>query len=157
MAEAALDIRLAETALDPAGELAAFMAQHRTAGGIVSFTGQVRGGQARIEERVEALELTHYAPLTLPGMAALGAQAAARWPLEGLLIVHRIGELAPGAPIVLVAAASRHRRAAFEAADYAMDHLKSAAWLWKREKANGVWRWVEPRTDDRADLARWAR
>ena len=152
MAEAILDIRLAQIALDVAGELAGFMGQHPAAGAIVSFTGQVRGG-----EGVEALELTQYAPLTLPGMAALGADAAARWPLAGLLIVHRIGELAPGAPIVLVAAAARHRRAAFDAADFVMDHLKSAAWLWKREKANGVWRWVDPRADDHADLARWVR
>lgn len=146
------DIRLAETPLEPVGELGGFTARHSEAGGIASFIGQVRGG-----EGVEALELTHYAPLTLPGMVALGQDAAARWSLAGLLIVHRIGALAPGAPIVLVAAAARHRRAAFEAADFVMDHLKSAAWLWKREKANGVWRWVEPREEDHADLARWAR
>lgn len=150
-----LDIRLTATAFDPGHELGAFMAVQSGAGGaggIVSFTGCVRA-----DHGVEALELSHYAPLTLPGMEALGAEAATRWALSGLLIVHCVGELRPGDPIVLVAAAARHRRAAFEAADFTMDHLKSAAWLWKRERVGGVWRWIEPRDADHADLARWAR
>jgi molybdopterin synthase catalytic subunit len=61
----------------------------------------------------------------------------------------------PGEPIVLVAAAARHRRAAIQAVDFAMDHLKSVAWFWKREKRNGEWRWIDPRPEDLADLARW--
>ncbi len=149
-AELSIAVRLAETAFDPAAELAAFAEAHRAAGGIASFIGQVRAG-----DDVEALELIGYAPLTLPGIEALAASACARWTLAGLLIVHRVGMLAPGEPIVLVAAAARHRREAFAAADFTMDHLKSDAWLWKREKRAGVWRWVEPRSEDRADLARW--
>ena len=89
-------------------------------------------------------------------MVDLAARAETRFELAGLLVVHRSGEMAPGDPIVLVAAASRHRRAAFAAADYVMDHLKSDSWFWKRERVNGQWRWIEPRDEDHADLARWA-
>lgn len=144
------DVRLLIQPFDPAAELAAFAAAHPQAGGVVSFLGQVRA-----DGLVEALELQHYAPLTLPGMRALGGSVLTRWPLDGLLILHRSGVMAPADPIVLVAAAARHRRDAFAAADFAMDHLKSESWFWKREKANGAWRWIEPRAQDHADLARW--
>jgi len=145
-----IDVRLADTAFDPGAEITTFAAAHPGAGGVVSFLGQVRGG-----DEVTALELQHYPPLTLPGMQALAKAAATRWPLAGLTIIHRIGVMAPGEAIVLVIAAARHRRNAFAAADYAMDHLKSDAWFWKREQRGGTWRWVEPRPEDHADLARW--
>ncbi|MFM5929665.1 MAG: molybdenum cofactor biosynthesis protein MoaE [Novosphingobium sp.] len=144
------DVRLLTGGFDPQAELAAFTGAHDAAGGVVSFLGQVRSGGG-----CEALELTHYGPLTLPGMEQLASQALARWALEGLLIVHRSGLMLPGDPIVLVAAAARHRRDAFAAADFAMDHLKSRSWFWKREKSGGEWRWIEPRAEDREDLARW--
>ena len=146
----ASDVRLLHSDFDPATEIATFCAAHGAAGGIASFIGQVRAG-----DEVESLELQHYAPLTLPGMQALAADAQARWSLDGLLIVHRSGLMHPGDPIVLVAAAQRHRRDAFAAAEFAMDHLKSDSWFWKREKADGEWRWVEPRAQDFADIARW--
>lgn len=92
---------------------------------------------------------------SLPAMRALATTVMARWPLDGLLAIHRVGTMEPGDPIVLVAAAARHRRDAFAAADYAMDHLKSESWFWKREKVAGAWRWVEPRPEDFSDLARW--
>jgi molybdopterin synthase catalytic subunit len=144
------DVRLLTAPFDPAPELAAFTALHSGAGGVVSFLGQVRIG-----EGVEALELRHFAPLTLPGMQDLARDALARWPLDGLLILHRSGKMAPGEPIVLVAAAARHRRDAFAAADFAMDHLKSESWFWKRESRGGQWQWIEPRAEDYADKARW--
>lgn len=147
----AADVRLALAPFDPACELSAFSAAHAGAGGIVSFLGQVRSG-----EGVEALELKHYGPLTLPAMQALAHEAAERWPLEGMLILHRSGLMHPGDPIVLVAAASRHRRDAFAAAEFAMDHLKSDSWFWKREQADGAWRWIEPRAQDFEDIRRWA-
>ncbi|MBK6800755.1 molybdenum cofactor biosynthesis protein MoaE [Novosphingobium sp.] len=146
----AADVRLLADPFDPAAKLAAFTAAHPAAGGVVSFLGQVRSG-----EGVEALELRHYPPLTLPGMTALGQAVLARWALDGLLILHRHGQMTPGDPIVLVAAAARHRRDAFAAADFAMDHLKSDSWFWKRERRGGEWRWIEPRDQDHADLARW--
>lgn len=144
------DVRLLDAPFDPARELAVFGAAQRGAGGIVSFLGQVRGGDG-----AELLELRHYEPLTLPAMRELGALCLARWQLDGLLILHRTGQLPPGAPIVLVATAAPHRRQAFAAADYAMDHLKSESWFWKRERRAGVWHWIEPRADDYAGLARW--
>ena len=144
------DVRLLTDSFDPAADLAAFTAAQDAAGGIVSFLGQVRGGDG-----VEALELRHYEPLTLPGMQALGLEAQRRWLLEDLLIVHRSGVMTPRDPIVLVAAAARHRRDAFAAAEFAMDHLKSESWFWKREKVAGAWRWIEPREVDFADMARW--
>jgi molybdopterin synthase catalytic subunit len=146
----ATDVRLVEGELVPETVLAAFSASHSEAGGIASFVGKVRPDQD-----VELLELTHYEPLTLPNMAILADEALARWPLDGLLIHHRIGALRPREAIVLVAAAARHRRDAFEAADFAMDHLKSDAWFWKREKRAGAWHWIEPRAQDHADLERW--
>lgn len=147
----AADVRLLAVPFDPAGELSAFWAAHGAAGGIASFLGQVRGG-----EGVEALELRQYDPLTLPGMQELALSAQSRWPLVGLLMIHRTGPMHPGDPIVLVAVAARHRRDAFAAAEFAMDHLKSESWFWKREKVNGAWRWVEPREQDFADMARWS-
>lgn len=149
-AEMACGVRLLEQAFDPAQEISGFATAHGQAGGIASFLGQVRAG-----EGVESLELQHYAPLTLPGMSELAAEAEARWGLEGLLIIHRAGIMQPGDAIVLVAAAARHRRDAFAAAEFAMDHLKSDSWFWKRELANGSWRWIEPREQDIADIRRW--
>ena len=144
------DVRLVESAFAPGDALAVFATAHPQAGGIASFVGLVRP-----DDGVEALELSHYPPLTLSGMEALAQQASARWLLDGLLLHHRVGEMHPGEAIVLVAAAARHRRDAFEAADFAMDHLKSDAWFWKREKRGGAWHWIEPREQDRSDIARW--
>ena len=148
------DIRLLDAPLDPASELARFASAHPQSGGIASFIGQVRAesGEAAVLE----LELSHYGPLTLPGMDALADEACERWPLDGLLLLHRTGSLLAGEPIVLVAAAARHRRDAFLAADFAMDHLKSEAWFWKRERTAAGWGWVEPRDADYTDKDRWS-
>jgi molybdopterin synthase catalytic subunit len=104
---------------------------------------------------VEALELSHYEQLTLPGMEALADEALARFELMGILIAHRTGVMLPGEPIVLVSACARHRRGAIQAVDFTMDHLKSDAWFWKREQRSGEWHWIEPRPEDHSDLARW--
>ncbi|GAB7553498.1 MULTISPECIES: molybdenum cofactor biosynthesis protein MoaE [Novosphingobium] len=144
------DVRLLTSGFDPAAELSAFTAAHPQAGGIVSFLGQVREGAG-----CEALELRHYDPLTLPAMQDLATRVRGRWALDGLLVIHRSGVMLPAEPIVLVAAAARHRRDAFAAADFAMDHLKSESWFWKREKTGGQWRWIEPREQDFEDIARW--
>lgn len=148
------DVRLLDRGLSAGEALAAFNALHERAGGIASFLGKVRPGDG-----VKALELTHYEPLTLPGMEALAERALDRFALDGVLAWHRVGTMRPGEGIVLVAAAARHRRAALEAVDFLMDHLKSAAWFWKRERRgegpDGAWHWIEPREDDHAALARW--
>ena len=147
------DVRLAHAAFDPADELQRF-GQRQDAGGIVSFLGKVRaeGG----DNAVTALELRHYAPLTLSGMDELAMRAERHWRLTGLLVIHREGIMHPGDPIVLVACGARHRRDSFEACDFLMDHLKSESWFWKREKTAQGWHWVEPREQDRQDLSRWA-
>ncbi len=144
------DVRLLDAGLEPSAALAAFSAVHTASGGIASFSGQVRP-----DEAVEALELSHYEPLTLPEMERLVGVALERWPLDGVLAWHRVGQMVLGDPIVLVAAASKHRRDAIEAVDFLMDHLKSAAWFWKREKRADGWHWIEPRDADYADRARW--
>ncbi len=148
------DIRLLTEPFLPRTLIGPFTAANPGLGGVCTFVGEVRG-----EHDVLALELTHYEPLTLPGMHELADRALERFDLMGLLMVHRIGLLLPGEPIVCVSAAARHRRGAIDAVDYCMDHLKSAAWFWKREKRgagpNAGWHWIEPREQDHADRARW--
>ena len=144
------DIRLLAAPFAPDSLIDAFTQANRGLGGLCSFVGLVRA-----DSDVAALELTHYEPLTLPGMHALADRAFDRFALMGLLMVHRVGMMHPGEPIVCVAAAALHRRAAIGAVDFCMDHLKSAAWFWKRELRSGAWHWVEPRAQDHADLARW--
>ena len=145
------DIRILHGELSPGPAMTAFKMAHPEAGAFVSFVGR-----ARPDRYVEELELKHNAPLSLKGMEELADATMARWPLDGVLLHHRTGVMRPSDAIVLVATAARHRRDAFEAAQFAMDHLKSDAWFWKREKRAGVWHWVEPRDQDHADLARWA-
>ena len=144
------DVRLLSEPLDPNPEIERLAMATPESGGVATFIGKVRGGDG-----VDALELQHYEPLTLPGMEALADQMFDRWPLDGILMLHRTGTLSTGEPIVCVSVASRHRRAAIEAVDFAMDHLKSAAWFWKREKRAGEWHWIEPRAEDYSDRARW--
>lgn len=148
------DVRLLDTGLSVGEGLAAFNAAHPQAGAIATFLGKVRP-EADAHGDVRVLEITHYEPLTLPGMRDLADRALSRWPLDGVLVWHRIGTMTPAEPIVLVAAAARHRRDAFHAVDFLMDYLKSAAWLWKREKRADTWQWVAPRAQDFADRNRW--
>lgn len=121
-------------------------------GAVVTFSGLVRdeGG------RLVALEIEHYPGMTEKALAAFGAKAAARFELDDWRIIHRHGRLAVGEPIMMVATAARHRVAAFEAAEYLMDWLKSRAPFWKREIGpDGPGDWVEARPDDEDALARW--
>ena len=145
------DVRLIAEPFAPGALVGPFTNAHPGLGGVCTFVGEVRS-----DSGVEALELRHYAPLTLPGMDALADSALGRFDLMGILIVHRTGVLQPGEPIVLVSAAARHRRDAIQAVDYTMDHLKSESWFWKREKVGGAWSWIEPRDQDYTDLQRWA-
>jgi len=145
------DVRLLTEPFNPGALVGPFTDAHPGLGGVCTFVGEVRG-----DDDVEALELSHYEPLTLAGMDALADEALGRFELMGILIAHRVGEMRAGEPIVLVSAAARHRRAAIQAVDFAMDHLKSDAWFWKREKRGGQWRWIDPRPEDHADLARWS-
>jgi molybdopterin synthase catalytic subunit len=146
-------IRIQAEPFDPGAELAAFAERSAGAGGIASFTGLVRSTSDGAS--VTGLELDHYPALTDAAVASIGEQAKARFGLAGLVIVHRFGALAPGEPIVFVAAAAAHRRAAFDAVDYMMDRLKTEAPFWKREHGPGGSRWIEARDEDWKDKARW--
>ncbi|MBV7259555.1 molybdenum cofactor biosynthesis protein MoaE [Erythrobacter sp. WH158] len=144
------DIRLLTQPFIPGALIGPFTNTCEGLGGVCTFVGEVRGGGG-----VEKLELSHYEPLTMNGLQQLADAAADRFDLMGLLMVHRIGQMHPGEPIVCVSAAAAHRRDSIDAVDFCMDHLKSAAWFWKRELRDGVWHWIEPREADHADLLRW--
>ena len=146
-------IRVQAEPFDPAAELAAFIAGVPGAGAIASFTGLVRADSGG--ETVSGLALDHYPALTGKAVAEIGEDARSRFGLAAHLIVHRHGELAPGEPIVFVAAAAAHRRAAFDAVDYMMDRLKTEAPFWKRELGPEGSRWIEAREADLKDRARW--
>ncbi len=146
----ARDVRLLAQPFNPGLFVGPFTNTHPGLGGVCTFVGEVRG-----DAGVEALELLHYERMTLAGMEQLADIAIARFGLMGLLIVHRTGVMQVGEPIVVVSAAAYHRREAIDAVDYAMDHLKSASWFWKRELRDGAWHWIEPRDADHADLSRW--
>lgn len=138
---------------DPQRELALFEAGLSASGAVVSFTGIVRPGDS--SDPVEALELQHHPRLTEPQIAQCAGGVRERFGLEAVLVRHRIGRMAPGDTIVLVAAASAHRREAFEGADALMDWLKTEAMFWKKEWRLSGPQWIEPRTDDYADARRW--
>ena len=122
-------------------------------GGVASFTGIVRGDDGLTE-----LLLEHHSAMTLEMMQALAAEAAERWSLLGVVVIHRHGALGPGEPIVFVATAATHRGAALDACASLIDHLKTQAPFWKRETfVDGRQRWVEPRASDDAAAARWLR
>ena len=141
---------LSDEPIDPAALLGAFTREADGAGAIVSFTGVVRGADG-----VNELWLDHHPRLTEQNIAEIDAETKRRFAVDDLLIVHRIGSVRAGEPIVFVAAAAKHRRAAFEAVDHAMDRLKIDAALWKRECGPGGSRWIEARSEDHHDRARW--
>lgn len=148
------EARLASLALDPQAEFARFIERLDEEGAVVSFVGLARP-RTREGLPVERLYLDHHPRLTERSLAEIARAAADRFQVTELAVVHRSGEVAPGETIVFVAAASAHRRAAFEAADYMMDRLKTDALFWKREDAAGGSRWIEPTDADRAERARW--
>lgn len=145
-------IRLTDQGFDPGPLLSGFCRGRAETGAVASFTGLARaeGGETRI------LELEAYPGFTEAQISAIAETARTRFDLQDLMIVHRIGQIAPGEPIVFVATAAAHRRAAFEACDYLMDYLKSRAPFWKKEHGAGGARWIEPRPQDHEDIARWA-
>ena len=146
-------IRVSDDVIDAPQALSAFERNKHDAGAIVSFTGQVRPVSAG--GNVSALFLQAYSPMTENGIENALAEAQRRWPLSGTHILHRTGEMKAGDTIVFVATASKHRRAAFEAADFLMDYLKTEAVFWKKETTDDGATWIEPRQDDYQDAARW--
>ena len=124
-------------------------------GAIVSFVGLVR--EQASHGQVTAIELEHYPAMTQKSLENIVQQAEVQWPLLGVRVIHRVGYLAAHEQIVLVAVASQHRQAAFDAAAFIMDYLKSKAPFWKKEYLAGQieGHWVEAKDSDEAALARW--
>ncbi len=147
-------IRVQDTDFDVTAEVRALTAGRTDIGAIVTFTGTVRGTASG--KPITSMVLEHYPGMTEAELAAVEAEAHARWPLQASLIIHRVGALLPGDNIVLVVAASPHRHAAFEAAEFLMDYLKTRAPFWKKETGlDGVGHWVDARESDDAALRRW--
>jgi molybdopterin synthase catalytic subunit len=148
--------RLTADSFDATTEFALFQSGLEIEGAIVTFFGIARPQTAAGEE-VSALFLDHHPRLTEASLDAIAQDAGERFNVSSIHIVHRCGRIVPGEPIVFVAAAALHRRAAFEAAEYAMDRLKTDAVFWKREDTVDGSRWIEPTIADHADRARWSK
>jgi molybdopterin synthase catalytic subunit len=150
---AAITVRVQAQDFDAATECALITAGRTDIGALVTFTGLCRAEQGRLA----ALELEHYPGMAQEELERVAGEAAGRWPLDAITIIHRYGRLAPGANIVLVVTASSHRAAAFAAADFLMDYLKTRAPFWKKEHgADGAQGdWVEAHAADTAAATRW--
>ncbi len=150
---AIVTVRVQQQDFDTAAEIAALSRGRTDIGAVVTFSGLCRGNDR--DTPITALTLEHY-----PGMAEAeimrhAEEAMARWPLQGLTVIHRHGRIKPGENIVLVVTASSHRQAAFEAAEFLMDYLKTNAPFWKREETEDGGSWVEAKSHDDAAAARW--
>ncbi len=139
---------------DVASEVDTLTSGRTDIGAIVTFSGRVRDDdQGR---PITSMTLEHYPGMTEAELSRIEAEANARWPLQASLIIHRTGELSPGDNIVLVVTASAHRQAAFEAAGFLMDYLKTRAPFWKKETGpTGESSWVEARENDETAATRW--
>lgn len=144
-------IQLTDSPFDPGALLTTFSQGRRETGAIATFTGIARAE----EGATTVLELEAYPGFTEAEIGRIAEQARARFGLHDLAILHRVGRIAPGDPIVFVATAAGHRRAAFEACDFLMDYLKSRAPFWKKEHGPAGGRWIEPTAQDHADRERW--
>ncbi len=121
-------------------------------GAVVTFTGVVRDtGDAPLT----AMEIEHYSGMTERALSGIAEEAQVRWSLSDALVIHRYGRLRPGEQIMMVATAARHRKDAFEAAEFLMDYLKSRAPFWKREITEDGAAWVAAKDEDEAALDRW--
>lgn len=140
-------------AFDPGQELNALHGANLGTGAVVGFVGYVRDFNEGRD--VAGMLLEHYPGMTEKALAKIEAQARARWPLLGVEILHRVGPLQPGEPIVFVGTSSAHRQAAFEACDFIMDYLKTRAPFWKKEGTAEGARWVEGRASDQQAVRRW--
>lgn len=148
--------RLERLALDPSHELRELVAAVAGDGAVVSFVGLARP-TASDGSRVDALVLEHHPRLTERSLREIAEQVVERFDVSCVHVVHRSGTVAPGEPIVFAAAASPHRRSAFEAADFLMDRLKTDAVFWKREEGECGSAWIEPTEEDVVARARWDR
>jgi molybdopterin synthase catalytic subunit len=144
-------IRVQQEDFEIGAEIAKLKEGRSDIGAIVAFVGTVRDQAGAVDE----MTLEHYPGMTEAELARIEAEACARWPLQACLIVHRYGTLKPSENIVLVLTASEHREAAFRAAEFLMDYLKTRAPFWKRESGPRGSRWVEADARDEVAGSRW--
>lgn len=148
-----MTVRVQTEDFDLSAEIAALRAENPKIGAVVAFVGTVR--DLNDGEEVAAMELEHYPGMTEKALEAIVEEAKRRWPGSEMLVVHRVGKLAPLDQIVLAAATSAHRHDAFAACAFVMDYLKTQAPFWKKETTASGSRWVDARVADDAALARW--
>ena len=141
-----------EQPFDFAEEAQAFARGRVDVGAIVTFSGIVRDTGAK---QLSAMEIEHYPGMTESALRKIATEATSRWSLADTLVIHRFGKLYPGETIMMVATAARHRKNAFEAAEYLMDYLKSRAPFWKREITSEGAQWVDAKEEDEDALSRW--
>ncbi|MEW2917820.1 molybdenum cofactor biosynthesis protein MoaE [Ruegeria sp. ANG10] len=145
-------IAVQEEEFDLGAEANAFAAGDDAIGAIVTFTGVVRD---LASGDLDVMEIEHYPGMTERALTKIAEEAQQRWSLRDVLVIHRHGRLAPGDRIMMVATAARHRKDAFEAAEYLMDYLKSRAPFWKKEITNSGAQWVDAKDEDEDALTRW--
>jgi len=148
-----LYISVRDTSFDPAVESAQVSRGNPKVGGVVTFLGLMR--DLNEGDAVQSMTLEHYPGMTEKALETIARDAMSRWTLEAVRIVHRVGELHPEDPIVLVAVASCHRGDAFRACEYIIDYLKTRAPFWKKERTAQGERWVETRESDTEAISRW--
>ena len=129
-----------------------FSKGHSHMGAVVTFTGIVRDSDT---DDLNAMEIEHYPGMTEKAISKIATEAKSRWSLGDVLVIHRFGRLEPGDQIMMVATAARHRKDAFDAAEYLMDYLKSRAPFWKKEITRDGTAWVEAKSEDEDALSRW--
>jgi molybdopterin synthase catalytic subunit len=152
---APVTILIQQADFDVAKEIAALTRGRTDIGAVVSFSGICRGSEGG--GQIAALTLEHYPEMAEAEIRRHADEAMSRWPLDGLTVIHRFGRIEPGQNIVLVVTASKHRQAAFQAAEFLMDYLKTSAPFWKREESARGADWVEARGHDDAAAARWTK
>jgi molybdopterin synthase catalytic subunit len=151
---ARIEIRIQKEDFDLSAEVSALVSGLPDTGAVVTFSGLCRSEDGALA----ALELEHYPGMAEAEIRRIAEEAAVRWPVSALAAIHRVGRIAPGGNIVLVVAASAHRQAAFDAASFLMDFLKSRAPFWKKEHlADGTeGGWVDAKESDEEALSRWS-
>ncbi|HQU69827.1 MAG TPA: molybdenum cofactor biosynthesis protein MoaE [Albidovulum sp.] len=144
-------VRIQSAPFDYGAECAGFGLGGAGVGAVVTFLGVVRDDRGGLSR----MEIEHYPGMTEKAIAAMAEEAVGRWSLADVLVIHRHGTLQPGEPIMMVATAARHRKAAFAAAEFLMDYLKSRAPFWKKEIGADGAEWVAAKDEDEDALGRW--